>query len=229
MLLRLAWGRSWRTRPTKFRGPPLFEPSLKVQGHNAHNRNSGFAVLPLCEDLNAHRVRKVPRGISGGCPFASLASRDRPAALTASKSRYWPVSTPISASTPTSGRLPVTASSGRSAVAGLLPPLTTWKISSSDFRRLNVSAIWSTNSRWLKNLPKLAPQPSCCAISNVCNPDAYCPAHSVAGRSARPVLHRRFRQRAVVGSGSSSRRCLFLTFPLESSAERPRSKTFRLV
>jgi hypothetical protein len=76
LLLRLAWGRSWRSRPTKSRGPPLFEPSLKIPGHNAHNRNSGFAVLPLCEDLNAHRVRKVPRGIGGGCPFAGA---DRPA------------------------------------------------------------------------------------------------------------------------------------------------------
>jgi hypothetical protein len=75
LLLRLALGRRWRSRPTKSGGPPLFEPSLKVQGYKAHNRNSGFAVLPQCDDLNAHRVRKVPRGISGGCPCAGA---DRP-------------------------------------------------------------------------------------------------------------------------------------------------------
>src|ERR1700724_2156245 len=46
LLLRLALGRRWRSRPTKSGGPPLFEPSLKVQGYKAHNRNSGFAVLP---------------------------------------------------------------------------------------------------------------------------------------------------------------------------------------
>jgi|SRR6478672_10227658 hypothetical protein len=60
LLLRLALGRRWRSRPTKSGGPSLLEPSLKVQG-NAHNRNSGFAVLPQCDDLNAHRIRKVPR------------------------------------------------------------------------------------------------------------------------------------------------------------------------
>ena len=49
-----------RRRPTKSGGPPLLAPSFKVQGDIAHNRNSGFAVLPQCDDLNAHRVRKVP-------------------------------------------------------------------------------------------------------------------------------------------------------------------------
>ena len=50
----------------KSRRPTLFELSLKVQGYSAHNRNSGFAVLLLCDNLNAHRIRKVPRGICGG-------------------------------------------------------------------------------------------------------------------------------------------------------------------
>jgi hypothetical protein len=68
LLLRLALGCRWRSRPTKSSGPALLEPSLKVQG-NAHNRTSGFAVLPLCDDLNAYRIRKVPRGISGGRPY----------------------------------------------------------------------------------------------------------------------------------------------------------------
>jgi len=27
-------------------GPPLFEPSFKVQRENAHNQSSGFAVAP---------------------------------------------------------------------------------------------------------------------------------------------------------------------------------------
>jgi hypothetical protein len=67
LLLRLALGRRWWSRPTKSGGPPLFEPSLKVPGYNAHNLNSGFAVPPLCDDLNAHRVRKVPRRIAPIC------------------------------------------------------------------------------------------------------------------------------------------------------------------
>ena len=67
LLLRLAWGRRWWSRPTKSGGPPLFEPSLKVQGYNAHNRNSGFAAPLQCDDLNAHRVRKVPRRIAPIC------------------------------------------------------------------------------------------------------------------------------------------------------------------
>jgi hypothetical protein len=62
LLLRLALGRRWRSRPTKSGAPPLLAPSFKVQGDIAHNRNSGFAVLPQCDDLNAHRVRKVPAG-----------------------------------------------------------------------------------------------------------------------------------------------------------------------
>jgi hypothetical protein len=44
LLLRLALGRRWRSRPTKSGGPPLFEPSLKVQGDDTHN-NSGFSVI----------------------------------------------------------------------------------------------------------------------------------------------------------------------------------------
>jgi hypothetical protein len=58
----------WRGRSNrcdKSGGPSLFDSSLKVQRNNGHNRNSGFAALPQCNDLNAHRVRKVPRGISG--------------------------------------------------------------------------------------------------------------------------------------------------------------------
>jgi hypothetical protein len=42
LLLRLALGRRWWSRPTKSGSPPLFEPSLKVAGYNAHNLNSGF-------------------------------------------------------------------------------------------------------------------------------------------------------------------------------------------
>ena len=75
LLLRLALRCRWRSRPTKSGGPPPFAPSLKVQGYNAHDRNSGFSVLPVRDDLNAHRVRKVPPGISGGRPCARA---DRP-------------------------------------------------------------------------------------------------------------------------------------------------------
>jgi hypothetical protein len=49
-------------RGRKSGNPPLFAPSFKVQRNTAHNRNSGFAVLSQCDDLNAHRVRKVPAG-----------------------------------------------------------------------------------------------------------------------------------------------------------------------
>jgi hypothetical protein len=66
LLLRLALGRRGRSRPAKSGGPPLLAPSFKVQGDIAHNRNSGFAVLPQCDDLNAHRVRKAPQGIRIG-------------------------------------------------------------------------------------------------------------------------------------------------------------------
>jgi hypothetical protein len=45
LLLRLAFGR-WQRRPAKSGGPPLFEPSLKVQGYTAHNRNSGSRSCP---------------------------------------------------------------------------------------------------------------------------------------------------------------------------------------
>jgi len=44
LLLRLALGRRWRSRPTKSGGPPPLEPSLKVQGDDTHN-NSGFSVI----------------------------------------------------------------------------------------------------------------------------------------------------------------------------------------
>ena len=37
-------------------GPPLFEPSFKVQGENAHNQSSGFRAAPGLEGLNAHAV-----------------------------------------------------------------------------------------------------------------------------------------------------------------------------
>jgi hypothetical protein len=33
-------------RARKSGGPPLFEPSFKVQRENAHNQSSGFAVAP---------------------------------------------------------------------------------------------------------------------------------------------------------------------------------------
>jgi hypothetical protein len=62
LLLRLTLGRRRRSRPIKSGGPPLFEPSFKVQGYAAHNRNSGFAVLPRCYGLNARGARKVPAG-----------------------------------------------------------------------------------------------------------------------------------------------------------------------
>ena len=60
LLLRLALGRRGRSRPTQSGGPSLFTPFLKVQGYRTHNRNSGFAALPQCDDLNARRVRNVP-------------------------------------------------------------------------------------------------------------------------------------------------------------------------
>ena len=60
LLLRLALGRRGRSRPTQSGGPPLFTPFLKVEGYRTHNRNSGFAALPQCDDLNARRVRNVP-------------------------------------------------------------------------------------------------------------------------------------------------------------------------
>jgi hypothetical protein len=40
-------------------GPPLFEPSLKVQGDIAHNQSSGFAVAPGVKGLNARGPLKV--------------------------------------------------------------------------------------------------------------------------------------------------------------------------
>jgi len=40
-------GRGRRNRPHKSGGPPLFEPSLKVQRDNAHNQNSTFALPGL--------------------------------------------------------------------------------------------------------------------------------------------------------------------------------------
>ena len=64
---------SERTRGLKSGGPPLLTPSFKVQRNTAHNRNSGFAILALCDDLNAHRARKVLRGISGRGPCAGAA------------------------------------------------------------------------------------------------------------------------------------------------------------
>ena len=59
LLLRLALGRRWRSRPTKSGRPSLFTPSLKVHGYAAHNRNSGFVVLPQCYGLNARGALKV--------------------------------------------------------------------------------------------------------------------------------------------------------------------------
>jgi hypothetical protein len=40
-------------------GPPLFEPSFKVQGENAHNQSSGFRAAPGLENLNARGPLKV--------------------------------------------------------------------------------------------------------------------------------------------------------------------------
>jgi hypothetical protein len=50
---------SERARGRKSGSPPLFAPSFKVQGYKAHNRNSGFAVLPQCYGLNARGALKV--------------------------------------------------------------------------------------------------------------------------------------------------------------------------
>jgi hypothetical protein len=44
-------GKIWR--------PPLFEPSFKVQGENAHNQSSGFRAAPGLEGLNARGPLKV--------------------------------------------------------------------------------------------------------------------------------------------------------------------------
>ncbi len=40
-------------------GPPLFEPSFKVQRENAHNQSSGFTAAPGLEGLNARGPLKV--------------------------------------------------------------------------------------------------------------------------------------------------------------------------
>src|SRR5258708_29096298 len=51
-------------------GPPLFEPSFKVQGENAHNQSSGFTAPPVLKGLNArgplkvHPKWRLDRGIS---------------------------------------------------------------------------------------------------------------------------------------------------------------------
>jgi hypothetical protein len=73
LLLRLALGRRWRSRPTKSGGPPLFEPSLKVQGYKAHNRNSGFAVLPSMTTSTLTASERFPHGIRIGRPCAGTA------------------------------------------------------------------------------------------------------------------------------------------------------------
>ena len=41
-------------RPGKSGGPPLLEPSFKVEGNGAHNQSSGLAVAP---GLKAHNAR----------------------------------------------------------------------------------------------------------------------------------------------------------------------------
>jgi hypothetical protein len=40
-------------------GPPLLEPSFKVQRENAHNQSSGFTAAPGLEGLNARGPLKV--------------------------------------------------------------------------------------------------------------------------------------------------------------------------
>src|SRR5258705_1496824 len=40
-------------------GPPLFEPSFKVQRENAHNQSSGITAAPGLEGLNARGPLKV--------------------------------------------------------------------------------------------------------------------------------------------------------------------------
>src|SRR5260370_4899381 len=55
-------------------GPPLFEPSFKVQRESAHNQSSGFTAAPGLEGLNArgplkvHPKWRLDRGISSGQP-----------------------------------------------------------------------------------------------------------------------------------------------------------------
>jgi hypothetical protein len=68
LLLKLALGRRWRSRPTKSGGPPLFEPSLKVEGYKAHHRNSGFAVLPSVTISSLTASERLPQGIRIGHP-----------------------------------------------------------------------------------------------------------------------------------------------------------------
>ena len=46
-------------RARKFGGPPLFEPSFKVQRDSTHNQSSGFAVAPRGQGLNARGPLKV--------------------------------------------------------------------------------------------------------------------------------------------------------------------------
>ncbi len=49
LLLERAGGR-------KSGGPPLFEPSFKVQRENAHNQSSGFTAAPGLEGALTHAV-----------------------------------------------------------------------------------------------------------------------------------------------------------------------------
>jgi hypothetical protein len=46
-------------RPGKSGGPPLLEPSFKVEGNGAHNQSSGFAVAPGLKGHNARGPLKV--------------------------------------------------------------------------------------------------------------------------------------------------------------------------
>ena len=51
-------------RARKSGGPPLFEPSFKVQRDCTHNQSSGFAAAPRGQGLNARGPLKVvPRFI----------------------------------------------------------------------------------------------------------------------------------------------------------------------
>jgi hypothetical protein len=43
-------GRGFWRQPRKSGGPPLFAPSLKIKGDDAHN-NSGFSVIRLTKQL----------------------------------------------------------------------------------------------------------------------------------------------------------------------------------
>jgi hypothetical protein len=73
LLLRLALGRRWRSRPDKSGGPPLFEPSLKVQRNVAHNPPADSRSCPgATASTRAARKRSITLpGFDPGIPPAA--------------------------------------------------------------------------------------------------------------------------------------------------------------